>query len=167
MDVNVHPNKKEVRIAYEREIQKLLMETIQIALHTRKKFPRVHLMEGRKKVELRLTKTRHHGFGGVFAGDKLFIKESSGPVRATAIVEAVKNYENLTPEKILEIKQRYNHQIGASEEYWNSKIDSKFGFLVWLKDVKTIEPVRIHKKDWRAWVVLSESENFGLLKLQT
>jgi len=36
--------------------------------------------------------------------------------------------------------------------------------LVWLKDVRTIEPVRIHKKDWRAWVVLTEKENFGLLK---
>jgi len=43
VDVNVHPNKKEVRIANEREIQKLLMETIRIALHKGKKFPRVHL----------------------------------------------------------------------------------------------------------------------------
>jgi len=124
------------------------------------------ILEGRKKIELRLTKTRHHGFGRVFVGDKLFIKESSGPVRATATVEAVKNYEHLTPEKILEIKRKYNHDIGGGDEYWHSKIDSRFGFLVWLKDVKTIEPVRISKKDWRAWVVLSEKENYGLLKLQ-
>lgn len=124
------------------------------------------ILEGRKKIELRLTKTRHHGFGRVFAGDKLFIKESSGPVCATAIVKAVKNYEHLRPEKILEIKNIYNHDIGGGDEYWQSKMDSKFGFLVWLKDVKIIEPVRIPKKDWRAWVVLSEKENFGLLKSQ-
>ena len=124
------------------------------------------ILEGRKKIELRLTKSRHHGFGRVFAGDKLFIKESSGPVCAIAAVEAVKNYENLTPETILEIKKQYNHQIAGSDEYWQSKMDCKYGFLVWVKDVRTIEPVRINKKDWRAWVVLSEKENFGLLKLQ-
>ena len=49
-------------------------------------------------------------------------------------------------------------------EYWQKKADCKFGFLVWLKDVRAIEPVRIHKTDWRAWVVLTEKENFGLLK---
>jgi hypothetical protein len=36
--------------------------------------------------------------------------------------------------------------------------------LVWLEDVKSIKPVRINKKDWRAWVVLTEKEEFGLLK---
>jgi hypothetical protein len=44
-------------------------------------------------------------------------------------------------------------------------MSSRFGFLAWLTDVKPIEPVRIHKKDWRAWVVLTEKENFGLLKI--
>jgi len=123
------------------------------------------ILESRKKIELRLLRSKHHGFGRVCAGDKLFLKESSGPVRATATVEAVKNYENLSPEKILEIKYQYNHQIGGNDEYWHSKIDCKFGFLVWLKDVKSIEPVRIRKKDWRAWVVLSEKENFRLFEL--
>ena len=125
------------------------------------------ILNGRKQLELRLTKTKHHGFGRVFAGDKLFLKESSGPVCAIATVEAVKNYEDLTPEKILEIKQQYNHLIAGNDEHWLGKMDCKFGFLVWLKDVKTIEPARIHKKDWRAWVVLSEKENFGLFELHT
>lgn len=123
------------------------------------------ILEGRKKIELRLTKSKIHGFGRIFTGDILFLKESAGPVRATASVEAVKNYENLTPEKILEIKQQYNHQIGGPDEHWLGKMDCKFAFLVWLKDIKSIEPVRIHKKDWWAWVVLSEEENFGLFKL--
>ena len=44
-------------------------------------------------------------------------------------------------------------------------MDCRFGFLVWLEDVEPIEPVRIHKKDWRAWVVLTEEKDFGLLKI--
>lgn len=121
------------------------------------------ILSGRKQTESRLMKTRHSPFGQVWAGDKLFFKISSGPVCAMAIVAAVKNFANLTPKQITEIKKRYNHDIAGTEEYWNSKRGCRFGFLVWLKDVRSIRPVRINKKDWRAWVVLTEKENFGLV----
>lgn len=122
------------------------------------------ILEGRKRIELRLYKSKHPALGRVFAGDKLFLKISSGPVCATATVEAVKNFENLTPERILELKHLYNHDIGGPDEHWQSKLDCKYCLLVWLRDIKTIEPVRIQKKDWRAWVVLTEEKDFGLLK---
>ena len=121
------------------------------------------ILEGRKRIELRLYKTKHPAFERVFTGDKLFLKVSSGPVSAIVAVEKVKTFENLTPERIMGLKQRYNHDIGGDDEHWHNKMDSKYCLLVWLKDVKTIEPVRIYKKDWRAWVVLSDRENFGLI----
>lgn len=123
------------------------------------------ILGGQKRIESRFSKTRRYAFGRVLPGDKLFLKVSSGPVCATATAAAVKNFENLTPRQIIEIKQRYNDYIRGSDEYWRSKMNCKFGFLVWLKDVKAIEPVRIRKKDWRAWVILTEKENFGLLKI--
>ncbi|MHC4086699.1 MAG: ASCH domain-containing protein [Planctomycetota bacterium] len=123
------------------------------------------ILDGRKPVESRLWKTRRSAFGRVLPGDKLFLKISSGSVCAVATAGAVKNFENLTPEQIIEIKQQYNHLIGGADEHWQNRADCKFGFLVWLKDVRAIEPVRIRKKDWRAWVVLTEKENFGLLKV--
>ena len=122
------------------------------------------ILAGRKKIEARFTKTKRHALGKVLSGDKLFLKVSSGPVCATAIVVKVKNFEYLTPKQILELKRKYNHHIGGSDRYWQSKAKCRYGFLVWLKDVKSIKPVQIHKKDWRAWVVLTEKENFGLLK---
>ena len=124
------------------------------------------IVDGRKQIESRFTKTKRPAFGNVLAGDILFLKLSSGPVCAMATVEAVKNFENLTPGHIIEIKRRYNHYIKGSDEYWDSKMNCRFGFLVWLRDVKPIEPVRINKKDWRAWVGLTEKENFGLLKIK-
>ncbi|MBW1678760.1 MAG: DNA mismatch repair endonuclease MutL [Deltaproteobacteria bacterium] len=51
VDVNVHPNKREVRLTNEREVQKLLMETIRVTLHTKRRFPKVHLLNSRKKEE--------------------------------------------------------------------------------------------------------------------
>jgi ASC-1-like (ASCH) protein len=122
------------------------------------------ILAGQKRIESRFTKTKRYAFGRVLPGDKLFLKESSGPVCATATVEAVKNLENLTSKQIIEIKEQYNHYIIGSDKYWRSKNNCRFGFLVWLEGVKSIEPVRIYKKDWRAWVMLTEKENFGLLK---
>lgn len=124
------------------------------------------ILDGRKKIESRFGRVKTAAFGRVQQGDTLFLKVSSGPVCATAIVSAVKNFENLTPAQILEIKQQYNEHIVGDERYWRSKADCRFGFLVWLKDVQAVEPVRIRKRDWRAWVVLSEKEDFGLLKVE-
>lgn len=122
------------------------------------------ILSGRKRIESRFTITRRYAFGRVLPGDKLFLKVSSGPVCATAIVAAVENFENLTPKRMSEIRARYNHDIMGSDTYWQSKANSRFGFLAWLKDIRPIEPLRIYKRDWRAWVVLTEKENFGLLK---
>jgi ASC-1-like (ASCH) protein len=123
------------------------------------------ILDGRKQIESRFTKTKREPFGRIQPGDKLFLKVSSGPVCAIATVAAVKIFENLTPEKIIKIKQRFNHYILGGEQYWKSKMDCRFGLLVYLKDVEPIEPVQIRKKDWRAWVVLTVKEDFGLLKL--
>jgi len=122
------------------------------------------ILAGRKQIESRFTKTKRAHFGRVLPGDTLFLKESSGPVCAAATVAAVKNFQNLTPGQIIKLKQEYNRQICGSDEYWQSKADCKFGLLVWLEEIQPMEPVQIGKKDWRAWVVLTEKENFGLLK---
>ena len=123
------------------------------------------ILAGTKRIESRFSKTKRAPFGKVSSGDKLFLKESSGLVCAAATVAAVKNFENLTPKQTTELKQRYNRYIRGSNEYWQSKVNCAFGLLVWLKDVQPIEPIRIDKKDWRAWVVLTEQEDFGLLKI--
>ena len=122
-------------------------------------------MAGQKCIESRFTRTKHPPFGRVLPGDKIFLKLSSGPVCAVANAGEVKNFENLTPEQVIEIKQQYNHYIKGSNEYWRSKMGCRFGFLVWLEGVRAIEPVRISKRDWRGWVVLTEKEDFGLLKM--
>ena len=122
------------------------------------------IVSGRKQIESRFWKTRRAPFGMVDVGDTLFLKASSGPVCATAKVGAVKRFEELDAVRLSEIKRRYNNEIGGSEQYWASKRHCRYGLLVWLKDVRAIPPMRIDKKDWRAWVVLTEREDFGLLQ---
>ena len=121
------------------------------------------ILAGTKTIESRLTKTRRVPFGQIKAGDIIYLKVSSGPVVATAKVTAVKQFENLKPKQVLALKLQYNDCIKGSDEYWQSKIDSRFGLLVWLTKIERIEPVMITKKDWRAWVILTKDEDFGLL----
>ena len=122
------------------------------------------ILDGRKLVESRFSKIRGAAFGRVFVGDRLFLKVVSGAVCGTARVAAVENFAGLTPKRMVEIRQEYNSRILGPDEYWRSKRDSKFGFLAWLEDSRRIEPVRISKNDWRAWGILTENSDFGLLR---
>ena len=121
------------------------------------------ILAGRKKIESRFTRSRRAPFGKIGAGDRLFLKVSSGPVCARATVKRFLEFENLSSSKIRQLKRKYNGLILGGDEYWAEKCDSRYGVLVWLDGVERIEPVRIEKKDWRAWVVLGEGEDFGLL----
>jgi ASC-1-like (ASCH) protein len=121
------------------------------------------IVSGRKTIELRLGKGRQGAFGHVHPGDGLFLKVSSGPVLATATVADVKYYEELTPQRIVQIKRQYNSGIVGDAAVWESMMDRRYGFLTWLRDVRRIAPIWIDKKDWRAWVVLSKGKDFGLL----
>ncbi len=122
------------------------------------------IIKGDKTIELRLTKGKTHAFGRVLPGDKLFLKVSAGLVCATATVADVEYHPDLTPRQITELKHKHHDRIGGSDAVWQSKMDCKCGFLVWMTDVQRIEPVRIDKKDWRAWVVLKPGKDFGLLR---
>jgi hypothetical protein len=130
-----------------------------------KKFYLDKILDGSKKIESRLTRSRVPPFDAVAVGDTLLLKESCGPVCGVAQAAAVRQFSNLTPPKISELKAKYNHLILGAEYYWRLKSDCKFATLIRLKNVRKIEPVRIHKKDWRAWVVLKRPNDFGLLGL--
>ena len=123
------------------------------------------ILAGQKTVESRFYLTKQKWLSQINPGDKLFLKASSGPVMATAAVEIVKNFNNLNASQIEDLKKRYNQQILGDEQFWRGKSNSKFGILCWLKDVSPITPRFIRKADWRAWVVLSKTEHFGLIDI--
>jgi ASC-1-like (ASCH) protein len=121
------------------------------------------ILAGRKTVESRFYQTNQKWFSQIAAGDKLFLKISSGPVMAAATVAQVWTYDNLNPAQIEQIKTKYNKQILGDEQFWRQKSNARFGLLCRLKDVQPITPRFIRKFDWRAWVVLSKTEHFGLV----
>lgn len=123
------------------------------------------ILEGTKTIESRFLKTHRQPFGSVEAADTLIFKQSSGLVRAIAKAAQVQYYENLTPGRMAQIKAAHNSDIGGNNAYWQQKTGSSCGVLIWLTEIETIEPVRINKKDRRAWVVLKKGKDFGLGKI--
>ncbi|HBG78289.1 MAG TPA: hypothetical protein DDW84_05505 [Phycisphaerales bacterium] len=121
------------------------------------------ILDGSKTIESRLTKGKCPPFDCVSPGDVLFFKESAGMVVAKAQAATVKQFSELTPQAIAKLKTEYNARICGDDEYWQLKADSKYATLIKLKNVETIPPRRIYKKDWRAWVVLKKPNDFGLL----
>ncbi len=121
------------------------------------------ILSGQKTIESRFLKTRRYFFDQLGVDDILFLKESSGPVCGKAKVTAVKRFENLQPALIKKIKEQYNKSICGTEEYWKSRINSRYGILVWFTDIERIEPIYIRKSDWRSWIVLTARKNFGLI----
>jgi ASC-1-like (ASCH) protein len=120
------------------------------------------VLDGKKTIEARLTKTKRQPFGQIDVGDFVYLKRASGPICATAKVSAVKIYENLSRLEISKIKKLYNKQICGNQSYWQSKSDSRYALLIWFEDVKEISSVNISKKDQRAWVILRKDLNYGL-----
>lgn len=123
------------------------------------------IITGDKAIESRLMRGKCPPFGCIGVGDEVFLKVTSGSVCGKAKVCGVEEMSDLTAEKIERIRQRHNGEILGAEEYWQEKADCKFGVLIWLCDAEAIEPVRIEKKDWRAWVVLKKEKNYGLLDM--
>ena len=87
------------------------------------------ILAGRKTIESRFYQTKHKWLSQVSAGDKIFLKASSGPVMATATVDNVKYFDNLTARQIAQMQKQYNQQIRGDEQYWREKTNSRFGIL--------------------------------------
>lgn len=111
------------------------------------------ILSGAKSIECRLTRIPCPPFGRVAPGEIVRLKESGGPVRGEAVVARVKFFENLTAAKIGRMEKKYNKQIMGTPDYWESRGDCRYCSLIWLKDVRPIEPYRIKHRGMQAWLV--------------
>ncbi len=120
-------------------------------------YPRL-ILDGRKTIESRLTVTPRVPFKAITLGERIFFKESSGPFFATATAGETLFFDNLTPAKLADLKQRFNHAICGEDAFWNWKRDAKYATLIHLLEVMptgigpAMEPSR-----GPAWFVLSDN----------
>ena len=111
------------------------------------------ILSGQKKIECRLTKIACPPFEQVAPNDQIQLKESSGPLRAQAVVKKVRYLRNLTPADLDQLRRDYNDLILGNDQFWTTKKNSRYCSLIWLKNVQAIPPTRIKRTGLQAWIV--------------
>ncbi len=115
------------------------------------------ILEGRKTVESRLTRTAQPPYRAIESEERIFIKASSGPFMATAVAGKIEQHEGLEPSEILRLRLRHNRAVCGDNSYWELKQSSRFAVFI---DLTQVEPLGVgpaYPKSMRAWHVLDES----------
>jgi ASC-1-like (ASCH) protein len=112
------------------------------------------IISGEKSIESRFTKNRVAPVGNVEAGDLVLFKQVGRELFAVALVEKAK--DGVLDDTAWSVVRRHADDIGIDEEYIEYKSDARYYVLVWVKDVHVIPPIRLEKRDRRAWVVLRD-----------
>ncbi len=119
------------------------------------------ILSGQKTIECRLTRTSKPPFGVVKKGQRIYLKQSSGPVRGVCTAGRVICRRIDGSQDLAMIRQEYGERIMAKDDFWESRDAARYCTLIFLKGVRALgEPFRISKNDMRGWVVLDGREGF-------
>lgn len=126
------------------------------------------IISGEKSIESRWYKSKKTPYGMVKAGDIIFFKDSGSPVTVQATVEEALFFSDLTREKYNSILSQYADQICLKNRNIDDYIEAGYNYvsLVFLKDVREIEPFFINKKGYglmAAWITV---EDIKQIKIQ-
>lgn len=117
------------------------------------------ILEGRKTVESRLTRTLLPPYDVIQAGQRIFLKVSSGPFMATAVAGRIDQYHDLSQSDVQQLRKRYDRDVCGNVEYWKLKRDSRYAVFVELRQVQPIEVGPAYPKSMRAWHVVDDKLN--------
>jgi hypothetical protein len=115
------------------------------------------ILTGEKSIESRFSKVTCVPYGGVFPNDVLLLKETSGPLRAIAVVSCVSNHGPLSPGEAQELMRRHRDRLRLDGDFVALKRNSRYATLMHLGSVFRVRAVKISKRDRRPWVVLNAS----------
>ena len=123
------------------------------------------ILTGEKTVESRWYKSRRAPWDKIKTGDRVFFKDTAGPVRVKATVAKVLQFANLTSEKTEEIMVQYgradlgtNHIMPEIRGYVKGK---KYCVLVFLNNPVEVEPFEVDKTGFgamSAWISVDNIE---------
>ncbi|MFW5653865.1 MAG: hypothetical protein ACOC0P_07440 [Planctomycetota bacterium] len=97
------------------------------------------ILDGTKRAELRLTEQARVPFRAISEGERVYLKQASGPFRATAIAGRIDTHEHLTPDGVAALREKYADVVGRGhDDFWHRKRNAKYATIVFLRDVERI-----------------------------
>ena len=104
------------------------------------------ILNGSKTIESRFSKNKITPYQKVSIGDTIYLKETGKDIIATFLVDRVVYFDNITPDIMKVIREKYGKFINASDDYWNLKNDTNYGTLIYIKNPISIKPIKFNKK---------------------
>lgn len=126
----------------------------------------VKILSGEKTIESRWYKSKVAPWGNIKAGETIYFKESSDPVRAKATIAEVMQYY-LPQTNVSDLLEKYAKQIcftAPMPELIQWCKERKYCILIRLKNVEPIEPFDINKKGFglmAAWITVDKIEKIS------
>ena len=112
------------------------------------------ILRGSKTIESRWSLKKIAPYQKVKKGDVILLKQSGKMVTATAKVKDVKYFE-LTPSIADYINEQWGKQIGIEYfDNWEAFRRKKYCTLIWLEEVKCVEPFEVKKSNGSGWLVV-------------
>ena len=113
------------------------------------------ILSGEKTIESRWSMDRRTPYNKVKVGDIILLKETGRDVTAVAEVKKVEYFE-LTPAKVESLRIKYGKQVGMDKfENWSDFLNKKYCTLIWLENIRNIEPIHIPKSNGAGWITLN------------
>lgn len=117
------------------------------------------IFSSKKTVESRFSIAKILPYGAVFKDDIILLKKSGGDILGQVLVDNVLYFDDLTPESMALLKEKYQDRILAEDKYWNEKNKSRFGTLVFLKKPQRyVAPIKFKKRDRRTWLLFQDKK---------
>lgn len=120
------------------------------------------IASGQKTIESRWYLNRSAPWDKIHTGDIVYFKDSGEPVTLQATVSKVLQFEGLTPAKVRQLLHEYGSQDGLTPDniphYYELFKKKRYCLLIFLQDVKPVEPFHIDKTGFgamAAWITVS------------
>jgi ASC-1-like (ASCH) protein len=115
------------------------------------------VLNGRKTIESRFTRTRCAPFDQIRRGDIILLKQVGGPVCGLVLAKQTWFFD-LYHQPIETIREMYAAPICADDAFWERKRDAAYATLIELAEPVSIDAMPCNKRDRRGWVVLTPSQ---------
>ena len=117
------------------------------------------ILSGKKTIESRFSYNKIAPYKQVEVGETIYLKESGKNITAKARVKDVKFFE-LNPAIVEDIRVKYGADIGVTDVgAWEETKQKRYGTLVWLENVETINEIKVNRSCGTAWFVLENDLN--------
>ena len=120
------------------------------------------ILSGEKTIESRWYKFKKTPYNSIKTNDTVYFKNSGEPVSVKARVADVLFFAKLNKKLFDDIIMRYGPKICITSSYWQQVKDKNLCTLIFLKDVKQIQPFNIDKTGFgimAAWITVDDINN--------